>query len=94
MADGDLCTELVRSAEAVEAALAQLSQAMLAQGDAVRAALDAAHNPDDIASALGLTVGQVWNAGKDDPISPLPSRRARSAPPETAPSGSLTSTPS
>ena len=39
---------------------------------AVRAALDAGLDPRDIAEVSGLTVGQVWNTGRGDPISPPP----------------------
>lgn len=72
MTDGDLENQLHASAEAVDAALVQLSEAMQARGDAVRAALAEGGDPKEIANATGLTVGQVWNAGRGDPISPPP----------------------
>jgi hypothetical protein len=45
------------------------------RSDAVRAALDAGLDPAEIAGVSGLTVGQVWNAGRGDPISPPPLAR-------------------
>ena len=80
MADTNLETRLRESSEAVDAALTRLSEAMSARGDAVRDALEAGGDPKEIANATGLTVGQVWNAGRGDPISPPPlDVRARTA---------------
>lgn len=72
MSEADLRNRLVETAREVEEALARLAGAMESRNCAVRQALDAGWEPADIASATNLTVGQVWNAGKGDPISPPP----------------------
>ncbi len=72
MSDAELRDRLITSATAFEDALVRLRNAMEARNCAVREALDAGWDPDDIAAATNLTVGQVCNAGKGDPISPPP----------------------
>lgn len=58
------------AAAQVSHALTRLGEAMEGRRRAVRDALDAGMEPEEIAEAANLTVGQVWNTGRGDPISP------------------------
>ena len=72
MSETELRERLVDSGVRVREALAQLEGAMEDRSGAVKEALDRGWEPEVIAEAADLTVGQVWNAGRGDPISPPP----------------------
>ena len=66
----ELDAALAGAAEAVDAALLRLAELMEERARLVRRALDDGWPPERIADRSRLTVGQVWNAGRGERISP------------------------
>lgn len=66
----DLGTALAEAADAVDDALRRLAHLMEDRAELVRRALATGWLPDRIAEEARLTIGQVWNAGRGERISP------------------------
>jgi DNA-directed RNA polymerase specialized sigma24 family protein len=67
---GVLGAALADAADAVDDALLRLAHLMEERAELVRLALADGWSPDRIADRARLTVGQVWNAGRGERISP------------------------
>jgi hypothetical protein len=67
---GALDAALTGAADAVDDALLRLAKLMEERAELVRQALADGWPPDRIADQARLTIGQVWNAGRGERISP------------------------